>query len=294
VRVALPFGEGETPAAAVVPSLPDAAAVVRSWAAQGRRGLQVSLPPGRLADAIEATRSFVLLAAGGDDGDRSDRGSRAAALATALHGWGLVPEAAMASAAASGRRGAPRGAARAVAAAGSGDPTVEAARLKVQQAWREIAAADPAGLGHLREVLDDASPSWGWPMGPEAQARHPWPGAGDDGWARACLLAAARDLLVCETGTDPLGRRGLALCSVLPPEWLGQSIDVTDAPTELGSISYAVRWHGARPALLWELTPAAGVGPLCLVSPGLDPSWSSDEPAGEALLAPPAGAPATA
>jgi len=62
----------------------------------------------------------------------------------------------------------------------------------------------------------------------------------------------------------------------------------------LGSISFAVRWHGPRPALLWELAPAANVGPVRLVAPGLDPSWSSVEPAGEALLAPLAGAPATA
>jgi hypothetical protein len=170
----------------------------------------------------------------------------------------------------------------------------EAARLTAARVWREIAGADPVAPAHLRELLDRASPSWGWPTGPGAQARNRWPGAGDDGWARACLLGAARDLLVCEAGTDPLGPRGLALCSVLPAEWLGQSIDVADAPTELGSISFAVRWHGPRPALLWELTPAAGVGAVRLVAPGLDPTWSSDEPAGEALLAPPAGAPATA
>ena len=48
----------------------------------------------------------------------------------------------------------------------------------------------------------------------------------------------------------------------------------------------AVRWHGARPALLWEAS-----APMRLTCTGLDPTWSSTEPRGEALLqAPPEGA----
>jgi hypothetical protein len=43
-----------------------------------------------------------------------------------------------------------------------------------------------------------------------------------------------------------------------------------------------VRWHGARPALLWD----APVG-VELRTPVLDPSWSTREPAGETLLAEP-------
>ena len=43
-----------------------------------------------------------------------------------------------------------------------------------------------------------------------------------------------------------------------------------------------MRWHGARPALLWDAP--AGVE---LRVPALDPAWSSSEAAGEALLAEP-------
>ena len=37
-----------------------------------------------------------------------------------------------------------------------------------------------------------------------------------------------------------------------PTEWIGQPFDVRDAPTRRGPVSYSVRWHGDRPALLWE------------------------------------------
>jgi hypothetical protein len=49
-----------------------------------------------------------------------------------------------------------------------------------------------------------------------------------------------------------------------------------------GTVSFAVRWHGPRPALLWETEDVAR-----LTCTGLDPTWSTTEPAGEALLAPP-------
>ena len=48
----------------------------------------------------------------------------------------------------------------------------------------------------------------------------------------------------------------------------------------------AIRWHGDRPALLWELHPHDDRGRVRLTTPTLDPSWSSDALSGEALLAP--------
>jgi hypothetical protein len=56
---------------------------------------------------------------------------------------------------------------------------------------------------------------------------------------------------------------------------------VHDLPTASGTLSFAVRWHGSRPALLWEVE---GEGPVHLRAPGLDPAWSSTERRGEALL----------
>ena len=78
----------------------------------------------------------------------------------------------------------------------------------------------------------------------------------------------------------------LALCSMIPDGWWGRGVEVHDAPTHFGRLSYAVRWHDDRPALLWELEPFEGVDRVRLTAPGLDPTWSSREPRGEALLAP--------
>ena len=71
------------------------------------------------------------------------------------------------------------------------------------------------------------------------------------------------------------------------PAWLGGSLAVYGLPTRFGPVSYAVRWHGARPALLWELDARPGHKPVSLRAPALDQSWSSDEPTGEALLTAP-------
>jgi hypothetical protein len=95
-------------------------------------------------------------------------------------------------------------------------------------------------------------------------------------------------MLVREVGE--VGDRTLALCSMVPDDWLGRPLEVTDAPTALGRLSYAVRWHDERPALLWELTPHpdldAAAGPVTLTAPDLDPAWSTTQHRGEALLAP--------
>jgi hypothetical protein len=126
-------------------------------------------------------------------------------------------------------------------------------------------------------------------------------GDGHHGWAAADFLSFVRALLVSEV-TAP-GAGGLALASAVPETWFGQGWEVHDAPTAHGRLSYAVRWHGERPALLWELEPHAdaarhgndagggtggpdGPGAVRLTAPGLDPRWSSTERKGEALLAP--------
>ena len=125
----------------------------------------------------------------------------------------------------------------------------------------------------LDELLRTASSTWTWD-------------GGDDPRAAAAFVAAVRDSLVRE------GKSSLELLNVVPDSWLGQGVEVHDAPTRHGMLSYAVRWHGARPALLWELDRGrvrrrtSGRGTVTITAPGLDPSWSTTEPAGEALLAP--------
>ncbi|HZQ86485.1 MAG TPA: hypothetical protein VFA83_16675, partial [Acidimicrobiales bacterium] len=49
------------------PSLPSAEAVARGWKVQADRGMRLDLPPGRLAEAVEANRRFMLVLHDGDE-----------------------------------------------------------------------------------------------------------------------------------------------------------------------------------------------------------------------------------
>jgi hypothetical protein len=91
----------------------------------------------------------------------------------------------------------------------------------------------------------------------------------------AALLIGLRALLAHEADDGTV-----TLLADLPTAWRGHSVDVRDAPTRSGLVSYAVRWHGPRPALLWEAPPG-----VQLRAPGLDPGWATLDPSGEALLA---------
>jgi hypothetical protein len=66
------------------------------------------------------------------------------------------------------------------------------------------------------------------------------------------------------------------------PAWLGRHLAVHDVPVRRGLVSFALRWHGARPALLWDVPPGSLVR-----APVLDSGWSSRDAAGEALLTAP-------
>ena len=98
----------------------------------------------------------------------------------------------------------------------------------------------------------------------------------------ADLLLAARRILVVDARD---GSRPVGLCVDHPESWRGQALEVREAPVSGGVLSYAVRWHGERPALLWDGPPGTTVR-----VPGLDPGWRSDDAAGEALLGPVPGA----
>jgi len=87
-------------------------------------------------------------------------------------------------------------------------------------------------------------------------------------------LLAVRDALVRVDGDE------VQLLPSFPVEWLGQPVAVHDAPVAGVRVSFALRWHGARPALLWDTPPGARV-----VAPGLDAAWTGTGGAGEALLA---------
>lgn len=137
-----------------------------------------------------------------------------------------------------------------------------------------LAAGDPAAHEDLLRVLGDASAT-GALAGPGRHGR----GIGHDLAASGAIVAAGRSLLVAERPD------GLALLPVFPSTWYGNGVELHDAPTAFGVISYAIRWHGRRPALLWELAPHPGIGPVTLTVPALDPTWSTTDLRGDALLA---------
>lgn len=157
-------------------------------------------------------------------------------------------------------------------------------RLTARVCRVELRRGERTALERFGWLASSASPGWSWP-----ETVHPRTGggtaagpggAGHDAVATAEVLLAVRDLLAVEADD------GLALCPVLPDGWWGQPWSVADLPTSWGMLGYAVRWHGDRPALLWELTPWADVGAIHLRAPGLDAHWSTDDCSGEVLLSP--------
>ncbi|MBW3556310.1 MAG: hypothetical protein KY454_05135 [Actinobacteria bacterium] len=150
--------------------------------------------------------------------------------------------------------------------------------LTLQLAAVELAAGDRRCLERLQWLVELATPTFTWP-----EAIHPTLGGGcmgdgHHGWAAADFLSLVRNLLVTEV------EGGLVLAAMLPGEWRGQAVEVHDAPTHFGTLSFAIRWHGDRPALLWELDRRSGSDPVTLRAPGLDPQWSTTEDRGETLL----------
>jgi hypothetical protein len=157
--------------------------------------------------------------------------------------------------------------------------------LTAQLAFVELQQGDRRALDRLRWMQSAATSTYTWPEAIHPQLGGGCMGDGHHGWAAADFLSLVRNVLVREVDG------GLVLLSVLPDEWVGQSLTVHDAPTRHGCLSFAVRWHGERPALLWELRPHPGVEHVTLRAPGLDSEWCTTDLRGETLLPPVTGAP---
>jgi hypothetical protein len=141
---------------------------------------------------------------------------------------------------------------------------------------------------------------------------HPLLGAAIDAAEHVCAAAgerrAVRDLakvrhsLSPGTGVPPRTADGIGLLTWLertiatgadlfpagiPTEWLGNNFEVYGVPTgPSSSVSFALRWHGERPAVLWECTGE----PVTLGASLVAPDWSSAERTGETLWPTPPGA----
>lgn len=310
-------------------AVPNADQVARGWQAQLGRGLVVRVPDEPLAGAVAAARAALLLAAVGPSDGASVDDLAALAGALARQGFDAEARGPLAQLASrqrlNGRFG--RGpAARAhtvtalLALGGHWRLThdqrfAESLAGPVAKAAHRVGrggAADPALLVEALVAAADLLDGAGQPdaalavrglsgphvtVGPapptpldlvlDHAASGAW-GSVRYGAGPAALLDRVRTGLVDE-GRDPRGAV-ITLLGGFPTRWRGQPVEVHDAPTHFGRLSFALRWHGDRPALLWGLEPWPG-GDTCrvlLTAPALDAGWSSREPAGEALLAAPA------
>jgi hypothetical protein len=146
----------------------------------------------------------------------------------------------------------------------------------------EARRLDPAVLDRLDWFVRAGGPARTW-----AELVHPRLGSGCGGDGCAPAAAAAFVELLLDVLVHESVGSGLVLCPVWPDRWLGAGVEVHGLRTTIGVVSFAVRWHGERPALLWEVEPHDDLGPVRLTAPGLDPGWSSTDLRGDALLAAP-------
>ncbi len=155
--------------------------------------------------------------------------------------------------------------------------------LTLQLAAVELEAGDRRALDRLDWMVDVATPTFTWPEAIHPKLGDGCMGDGHHGWAAADFLSMVRNLLVRDVGSDE--RPSVALCSMLPDAWLGHALEVQNAPTHAGTLSFDLAWEGGQPVLRWQLRRHPDLtGPVVFTAPGLDASWSSTEDSGRAWL----------
>lgn len=242
VAIAHPPRRGDLPS-----SLPTPIGVARGWTARVERASRFVVPGSDLAEEVAALRCEVALAGPALPEDDP---------VGFLLGVGQLV-----------RMGEPaRDRTDEVGAAA--ERVLRDASRRGEVEWSAAAALDAAGtalaaaeehraLGDLRRAMAALGP------------REPLPSEPPDEAARRIEHVERR--FVSGSELFPLG---------LPGDWLGVGVECYSVSTgPASSVSCAVRWHGARPALLWEQSGE----PVRLTSPVLAPQWSSSLPAGEAL-----------
>jgi hypothetical protein len=111
-------------------------------------------------------------------------------------------------------------------------------------------------------------------------------GAGSRSGFDVVELADLRNALLASAVADV--PEGPALFGLWSSDWNGRPLEVHRVPTAWGRVSAAVRWHGEKPALLWDVQPWLGVtdgeSTPVISAPGLSPGWAATGWSGEALL----------
>ena len=158
-------------------------------------------------------------------------------------------------------------------------------------AFAEARPAPARSFERLEALVSVASPTFSWPTYVHPQLHTGTNGTGHDLMVGGLFVRALLRLLVDvpDDGT-PHGTQTptLRLAAHWPTAWRGQPVEIHDVPTRIGRVSWAVRWHGERPALLWEVVPhdPGAVAPE-VTAPGLDAAFTATGWQGETLLAAP-------
>jgi hypothetical protein len=264
LRVAISLDAGDR--APDLGQLPSAQQVASGWGSHSDQGPRIEVPDRRLREAIAASTRFLLLGAAEPDPSLAEVAAR----------WrftGVRPDGGAVRVASLVERAAPDPSREDRVALPSIAELLDAmGERRGAEDVRAIARslASSGATSDPYDLLSSAGSTWTW-----STAR-----GGCDLAVNAALLLATRAVLVADTGAD------VALSPLVPDGWLGLGWEVHDLPTAAGRLSFAIRWHGDRPALLWDLEPQPDAGPVRLTAPALDPAWSTTERRGDALLAP--------
>lgn len=156
-----------------------------------------------------------------------------------------------------------------------------------------LAEARPAparAFERLEALVSVASSTFSWPTYVHPQLHTGTNGTGHDLMVGGLFVRTLLRLLVDvpDNGMPYKAQTPtLRLAAHWPAAWLGQPVEVHDVPTRIGKVSWAVRWHGERPALLWDVVAHDPDGSAPEVTaPGLDPAFAATGWQGETLLAP--------
>ena len=159
-------------------------------------------------------------------------------------------------------------------------------------AFAEARPAPERSFERLEALVSVASSTFSWPTYVHPRLHTGTNGTGHDLMVGGLFVRTLLRLMVDvpDDGTLYAAQTPtLRLAAHWPAAWLGQPVEIHDVPTRIGRVSWAVRWHGERPALLWDVVPhhLNGSAPT-VTAPGLDPAFAATGWQGETLLAPPA------
>ena len=256
IRVAIPH-DPDRFSTWSLPTLAPAMAIVRGWETIVHRASRLVLPDVDLGQAVTAARSDLLLS-GPVDVDADVMGflldvAELGRLGDDADAW--MPEIVEPIA----------------SVARSDDPEVELVLRACERL--AVAAGDDRAAGDLARIRERRIRSGRAPVTVSA-AQSSFSDL-QRGASVGRFVAQVEQRIADEGHLLPLG---------IPRRWLGSNFEVHGVPTgPRSTVGFAVRWHGERPAVLWEQHGSTQV----LSAPAVDPDWSSDSASGEALWAEP-------